>query len=359
MKAQPTIVAQFEIPYYRYLSSEGVLEQPLPTFAEDEAYLQRLYRLMLLTRIFDKKAVALQRTGQLGTYPPNIGQEAIGVGIGAGMEKNDIFCPYYREYGTMLWRGVLMEEILLYWGGDERGSHFKNCPRDFAICVPIASQTLHAAGAAFALQYREEKQAVVTVVGDGGTSRGDFYESMNVAGIWNLPLVFVVNNNQWAISVPREKQTKAQTFAQKGIAAGIPGLQVDGNDIFAVTEAVKEATAKARAGNGPTLIEAISYRMGDHTTADDATRYRPEGELAENVPFDPIERLKKYMIGKKCWDDAQEQKLVTTIQAEVEQAVSRFLNTAAPPLEDMFDNLYAELPEIYQAQREALKRGNT
>lgn len=359
MKAKPTIVAQFEIPYYRFLSKDGVLEQPAPSFADDPETLKRLYRYMVLTRLFDKKAVALQRTGQLGTYPPNIGQEAIGVGIGAAMEKDDIFCPYYREYGAMFWRGVKMEEILLYWGGDERGSLFENCPRDFAICVPIASQTLHAAGAAFALQYRGEKQAVVTVVGDGGTSRGDFYESMNVAGIWNLPVVFVVNNNQWAISVPRSKQTKAQTFAQKGIAAGIPGLQVDGNDIFAVKQAVQEATEKARNGQGPTVIEAISYRMGDHTTADDASRYRPNEELEINKASDPIERLKNYMISQNMWDETQETQCYESVQNEVEKAVKVFLDTQPPPPEDMFDNLYAELPEQYHAQREAVKRGNT
>lgn len=358
MKSQPTIVAQFEIPFYRYLSSQAALEQPAPSFVSDKAFLQRLYRMMWLTRAFDKKAVALQRTGQLGTYPPNMGQEAIGVGIGAAMQEKDIFCPYYREYGAMLWRGVKMEEILLYWGGDERGSHFKDCPRDFPICVPIASQTLHAAGAAFALKYREEKQVVVTAVGDGGTSRGDFYESMNVAGVWNLPLVFVINNNQWAISVPRSKQTKAQTLAQKAIAAGIEGLQVDGNDIIAVTDAVMRATQKAREGGGPTVIEALSYRMGDHTTADDASRYRPQEELTVNAALDPIVRLKAFMIAQQYWDETQEVALQAEIQAEVEAAVTRFLQLAPPSVESMFDYLYEQLPEQYQAQRDAVVGGD-
>lgn len=358
MKAKPTIVAHFEIPFYRYLSSQAVLEQPAPTFVGDQDFMHRLYRMMLLTRLFDKKAVALQRTGQLGTYPPNIGQEAIGVGIGAAMQPNDIFCPYYREYGAMLWRGVKMEEILLYWGGDERGSHFEHCPRDFPICVPIASQTLHAAGAAFALQYRNEKQAVVTVVGDGGTSRGDFYESMNVAGVWNLPIVFVINNNQWAISVPRSKQTKAQTLAQKAIAAGIDGLQVDGNDIVAMTEAVMQATQKAREGGGPTVIEALSYRMGDHTTADDASRYRPEQELRTHAAEDPIMRLKQYMIAQNFWDESQDIALTTQIQAEVETAVTQFLQIAPPKPESMFDYLYEQLPEQYQAQRGSVISGS-
>ena len=333
MLPKTTIIAQFEVPYFRYLNPQGQPEQDLPSFAKNKDHLLSMYRMMVLTRLFDKKAVALQRTGKLGTYPPNIGQEAIGVGVGSAMQPEDVFCPYYREYGAQFWRGVKMEEILLYWGGDERGSAFSSS-HDFPICVPIASQTLHAAGAAFALKYRHQKNAVVTVVGDGGTSRGDFYESMNVAGVWNLPLVFLINNNQWAISVPRDHQTKAKTLAQKAIAAGIEGWQIDGNDVIAVRDAMERALKKAREGQGPTVIEALSYRMGDHTTADDASRYRSTDELKENEKFDPIVRLRNYLESQSFWDKAQEETLLKSLTQEVEEAVKRFENTlplSSPP----------------------------
>lgn len=356
MLPKTTTLAQFEIPYFRYLNPTGEPEQPVPSFAQDKNTLLSMYRMMVLTRLFDKKAVALQRTGKLGTYPPNIGQEGIGVGIGSAMKLEDVLCPYYREYGAQFWRGVKMEEILLYWGGDERGSAFSNS-HDFPICVPIASQTLHAAGAAFALKYRHQKAGVVAVVGDGGTSRGDFYESMNVAGIWNLPLVFVINNNQWAISVPRVHQTKAQTLAQKGIAAGIEGWQIDGNDVLAVRDAVERALEKARRGEGPTVIEALSYRMSDHTTADDASRYRSEKELKENEKYDPIIRLRNYMMSLSYWDLAQEEALLKTLAQEVEAAVERFEAIPAQSPESIFDYLYETLPAAYAAQREAVKRG--
>jgi pyruvate dehydrogenase E1 component alpha subunit len=350
-----SIIAQFEIPYFRYLNPQGEVEQPVPEFAKDTNAVVALYRMMVLTRLFDKKAIALQRTGKLGTYPSQLGQEAIGVGIGAAMRKDDIFCPYYRECGAQFWRGVKMEEIMLYWGGDERGSHFENNEHDFPICVPIASQTLHAVGAAAALQYRKEDKAVVTTIGDGGTSRGDFYEALNVAGVWDLPVVFVINNNQWAISVPRSMQTKAQTLAQKGIAAGIPGWQIDGNDVLAVQESVTSALKKARAGNGPTVIEAMTYRMGDHTTADDASRYRPKDDLAINEKLDPILRLRKYMEHLQMWDQTQELSLIETLSAQVNAAVERFNSYPLPAPESMFDFLYETLPVAYQAQRAAIK----
>lgn len=356
MLPKTTTVAHFEIPYFRYLDPQGHPEQDVPAFAKDKETLVSMYRMMVLTRLFDKKAIALQRTGKLGTYPPNVGQEAIGVGMGSAMKHDDVLCPYYREYGGLFWRGVKMEEVLLYWGGDERGSAFSNS-HDFPICVPIGTQTLHAAGAAFAFQYKKQKNAVVAVVGDGGTSRGDFYESMNVAGVWNLPLVFVINNNQWAISVPRAKQTKAQTFAQKAIAAGLEGWQIDGNDIIAVRDAVERALEKARNGQGATVIEAISYRMGDHTTADDATRYRSAEELKENEKLDPIMRLRNYMHALSFWDAAQEEALLKSLALEVEEAVKRFEAMAPQPPESIFDYLYENLPSAYTAQREAVKGG--
>lgn len=352
-----TTVAQFEIPYFRYLDPDGNAEQEVPAFAKDKEGVMKLYRMMMLTRMFDKKAVALQRTGKLGTYPSTLGQEAIGVGIGAAMRKEDILCPYYREYGAQFWRGVRMEEVLLYWGGDERGSDFLHNKQDFPICVPIASQTLHAAGAAYAVKYRKQNKVVVAAIGDGGTSRGDFYEAMNIAGAWELPLVFVINNNQWAISVPRSQQTKAQTLAQKAIAAGLEGWQVDGNDVIAVKDAVETALEKARNGKGATVIEALTYRMGDHTTADDASRYRSEEELKENEKRCPIMRLKNYCVANGFLDQAQEQILNETLTQQVNEAVENFSNIPPSAPETMFDYLYETLPAAYQSQREALKKG--
>lgn len=356
MLPKTTVVAHFEIPYFRYLDEKGHPEQDVPEFAKDKETLVAMYRMMVLTRLFDKKAVALQRTGKLGTYPPNIGQEAIGVGLGAGMKPDDVLVPYYREYGGMFWRGVTMEEVLLYWGGDERGSDFAKS-HDFPICVPIATQTLQAAGAAFAFAYRKQKNAVLTVVGDGGTSRGDFYESMNVAGVWNLPLVFLINNNHYAISIPRDHQSKAQTLAQKGIAAGLESWQIDGNDILAVRDAVERAMEKARQGKGATVIEALSYRMGDHTTADDASRYRPAEELKEHEKCDPIMRLRNYMHSLSFWDLPQEEALLKELALEVEEAVKRFEAMSPQSPESMFEHLYETLPAAYMAQRDAVKRG--
>ena len=189
---------------------------------------------MVLTRVFDKKAIALQRTGKMGTYPSSLGQEAISVAIGSVMQKDDVLFPYYREYGAQFLRGVTMTEIFQYWGGDERGMDYKGPQKDFPICVPIATHAPHAVGVAYAMKLRKEPRVAVFVCGDGATSKGDFYEAMNAAGLWKLPVVFVVNNNQWAISVRREIQTGCQTIAQKAIAAGFDGEQVDGNDIVAV-----------------------------------------------------------------------------------------------------------------------------
>lgn len=347
-------VASFSIPYYRFLNEQGEVEIVPPDFAKDQDYVQSLYRMMLLTRIFDKKAIALQRTGKVGTYPSTLGQEAIGVGIGAAMKDDDVLCPYYREYGAMFWRKVKMEEVWLYWGGDERGSAFEHNAIDFPICVPIASQTLHAVGVASAFKIRNQKRAVVTTVGDGGTSRGDFYESINVAGAWELPVVFVINNNEWAISVPRSEQTKAQTLAQKAIAAGIEGLQVDGNDIFAVKDAVEKALQKAYDGKGATVIEALSYRMGDHTTADDASRYRPLEQVKENELKDPIIRLRTYMANAGFWNEEKEKALHQELTNEVNKAVERFEALPAQPVASMFDYLYETLPDVLKAQREQL-----
>lgn len=339
-----TIVARFEVPFVQVLNENSELSSTLPDFASSKETLLHLYRVMLQTRLFDKKAIALQRTGQMGTYAPINAQEAISTAIGHALMPEDVFVPYYRDYATQFQRGVKMSEILAYWGGDERGSQFQENSEDLPICVPIASQCLHAAGVAYAFKYREEKRVALACIGDGGTSEGDFYEAMNVAGAWKLPVVFVVNNNQWAISVPLEKQTATETLAQKAIAAGFEGIQVDGNDVIGARQVIGHAIEKARRGDGPTLVEAITYRLSDHTTADDATRYQPSQAVEIAETKEPIQRLKRYLETAHGFDHSQNQALTETLKAEVDQAVEEYLSRTPQPVESMFNYHYAETP---------------
>jgi pyruvate dehydrogenase E1 component alpha subunit len=348
------IVAQFEIPYYQILNEDSKIIGPLPDFAKDAKHLISFYRLMVLNRIFDTKAIALQRTGKLGTYPSTRGQEAVFVGIGDAMQKDDIFVPYYRDVATLVQRGVKFSEILLYWGGDERGNCFSCGGEDFPYSVPIGTQTLYATGVAAAVKIRKTPRAVLVTCGDGATSEGDFYEAMNVAGIWKLPIVFVVSNNQWAISVPRQAQTASQTIAQKAIAAGFSGEQVDGNDVIAVRQRVAEALDKARDKQEPTLLELLCYRQGDHTTADDARRYEPQGIREAEWKKEPVARLRHYLESINAWSAEQEEILQKECAAEVEKIVQEYLATSPMSPHAMFDHLYAKLPRIYEEQKEML-----
>jgi pyruvate dehydrogenase E1 component alpha subunit len=345
------MVAEFQIHYRQILGPGGDVVAPLPPFAKDTAEVLRMYRAMTLVRVFDAKAVNLQRTGQLGTYPSSLGHEAAHVGVGAAMRPEDVLAPVYREFGTQLWRGVTMTEILTYWGGDERGNDFAVPRGDFAWCVPIATQTLHAAGAAMAFKVLKQPRCALAYIGDGGTSEGAFYEALNLAGSRALPVVFVIVNNGWAISVPTKEQTAAQTLAQKAVAAGIPGVQVDGNDVFAVRQVVGEALETARRGAGPTLIEALTYRLSDHTTADDASRYRPDQEVKDAWALEPLLRIRAFLIGTGQWDAAKEQALLDECTRNVDASVTEYLGKAKPATDAMFDHLFAALPAHLQEQR--------
>jgi len=352
------LVASFDIASLQYLDEQGRATQELPEFATPDVLLA-MYRQMALARLVDDRAVKLQRTGQLGTYPSTLGQEAIGVGTGAALLPTDVYCPYYRETGALLERGVEIEEILAIWGGDERGQNYAHAPEDLPLCVPIATQLLHAAGVAFALKYKNEQlgeapRVAVTSAGDGATSRGDFYEAMNLAGVWKLPVVFVINNNQWAISVARAAQTACKTLAQKAIAAGIPGLQVDGNDVIAVRQAVADAIARARSGDGATLIEALSYRLCDHTTADDASRYRAAVEVEEAERCEPIARLRRYLVEAGYWDDSSESELQRELAQVLEEALKAYRDRPKDSPSAIFDHLYAQLPEALLEQYDEL-----
>lgn len=354
-----TIVARFEINFLQVLDEQGVLKATLPAFAEDKHTLIKLYRTMVLTRIFDKKAIALQRTGQMGTYAPVNSQEAVATAVGHAMRPEDVFVPYYRDYAAQIQRGVKMSDILAYWGGDERGSDFdanSHASEDFPMCVPIASQCQHAAGIAFAFQYRKEPRVAVVCLGDGGTSEGDFYEAMNVAGLWKLPLVFVVNNNQWAISVPLSNQTATKTIAQKAIAAGFKGIQADGNDVIAMRQVIGDAIEQARQGNGPTLIEAITYRLSDHTTADDATRYQPTEDVQHAERREPLKRLKQFLESQHDWDEKQDKAMFEAAKRDVDEAVQIYLNRKPQTIESAFDYHYAQTPpELLEQRTEAME----
>ncbi|HVJ30249.1 MAG TPA: pyruvate dehydrogenase (acetyl-transferring) E1 component subunit alpha [Gammaproteobacteria bacterium] len=352
------LAAQFEVRYTRILDPDGRARAPLPEPFSDPRALTSLYEEMLALRLFDAKAVALQRTGRLGTYPSCLGQEATAIAIGRTMAREDVMLATYRETGTMLARGVRMAEILLYWSGDERGSAYSgpDAPKeDFPICVPIATHAPQAVGVAYSMKLKREPRVAVCIVGDGATSKGDFYEALNGAGVWQLPLVFVVVNNEWAISVPRSAQTHAQTLAQKAIAAGIPGEQVDGNDVLAMHSVMQRALASARRGGGPTVIEALTYRLADHTTADDATRYRNAADLERARSLDPLVRLRQYLVRERLWSEPQEIAAREACNARVEQAVAEFL--ATPPREPtaMFEHLFAELPASLHEQRDAVR----
>ncbi|HEY5019977.1 MAG TPA: pyruvate dehydrogenase (acetyl-transferring) E1 component subunit alpha [Steroidobacteraceae bacterium] len=354
--SQDAIVARFEIPYRGCLASDGTLCGPLPEFAQDTELLQRLYRVMVRARVFDAKAVNLQRTGKLGTYPSCLGHEATHVGAGAAMRAEDVLFTVYREVGSKFWRGVEMLDILLYWGGDERGTVYVRTPQDFPFCVPIGSQMPQAAGAALAFQIRGEARCALAFVGDGGTSQGAFYEALNLAGAKKLPFVCVIVNNRWAISVPVSAQTAAQTLAQKAIAAGIPGLQVDGNDVLIVRETVAEALERARGGGGPTVIEALTYRLSDHTTSDDATRYRHADEVEAARRLEPIARMRAFLEARGLWNEAAEQSLRRECGEAVDTAVKQYLATPKQSTDAMFDYLYAQLPPGLRAQREDARR---
>jgi pyruvate dehydrogenase E1 component alpha subunit len=348
---EPIKKTVFEIPYYQALSPQGQLLTQNNAIAQDFETLITLYKAMIKARVFDNKAIALQRTGRMGTYPSCLGQEAISIGVVHAMHSNDVFVPYYRDFGGMLMRGVRMEEILLYWGGDERGSDFLYAHQDFPHAVPIASQCLHAAGVATAFKLKKQPHVAVVMVGDGGTSKGDFYEAINVAGAWTLPLVTVINNNQWAISVPRSAQTATQTLAQKGIAAGLPSVQVDGNDVLAVYQVAQQAINRARTGGGATLIEALSYRIGDHTTADDASRYRSKTEVDHARTEDPILRLNRYLTTQNVWNETAEQDWQSLCTQAVDRAVAAYFNMAPQTSDALFDYLYETLPAAYEPQR--------
>jgi pyruvate dehydrogenase E1 component alpha subunit len=340
---------RFQVEYLSILDSDGNLDSSLePEIAP--ADLKKLYRAMLLGRRLDERMIRLQRQGRIGTFAPIKGQEASQVGAVATLKKSDWTVPSFRETAAMLWRGWPIEKLLLLFAGYLEGGQPDEHQHDLPITIPVATQMPHAVGLAYAAQYRGDDAVVMAFCGDGATSEGDFHEAVNFAGVWHVPVVFVVQNNQWAISVPLKKQTHSRTIAQKALAYGIPGLQVDGNDVLAVYAACTEAVERARGGDGPTLIECVTYRLGVHTTADDPTKYRTAEEVAAWEHKDPLTRFTAYLKKKRLLESGLDEE----VDKEIAAAVQRFEAMGpAKPL-TMFEHVYAELPPHLKAQREQL-----
>src|SRR2546428_11650382 len=345
----PRIVLEprFPVEYLSILDSDGNLDTALePKLAADD--LRSLYRAMVLGRRLDERMVRLQRQGRIGTFAPIKGQEASRMGSAFTFRRTDWMVPSFREPAAMIWRGCPIEKLLLFFAGHLEGGQPGRDQHDLPITIPVATQLPHAVGLAYAAQYRGDDVVVMAYFGDGATSEGDFHEAMNFAGVWHVPVVFVCQNNQWAISVPLKKQTHSRTIAQKALAYGLPGIQVDGNDVLAVYAAAREAVDRARAGDGPTLIECVTYRLGVHTTADDPTKYRTDQEVAMWEQKDPLTRFRTYLEKRNLLEDGLEQE----VDAEIAAAVKRFEAMAPPDVLTMFDHAYAEKPPELLAQRE-------
>ncbi|MBI2527733.1 MAG: pyruvate dehydrogenase (acetyl-transferring) E1 component subunit alpha [Candidatus Rokubacteria bacterium] len=340
---------RFQIEYLSILDSEGNLDAALePEIPADG--LRRLYRAMVLGRRLDERMVRLQRQGRIGTFAPIKGQEAAQMGSVFALRPSDWMVPSFRETAAMLWRGWTIEKLLLFFAGRLEGAQPAPEQHDLPITIPVATQLPHAVGLAYAAQYRGDEVVVMAFCGDGATSEGDFHEALNFAGVWHVPAVFVVQNNQWAISVPLKKQTHSATLAQKALAYGFPGIQVDGNDLLAVYAASREGVERARRGEGPTLIECMTYRLGVHTTADDPTRYRSDEEVRAWERKDPLPRVRAYLEKKNLLEEGIEER----VDEEIAAAVERFEAMAAADPLAIFDHVHADRSAALEAQRAEL-----
>jgi pyruvate dehydrogenase E1 component alpha subunit len=343
------------IEYLSIFDEHGRLDEALEPDIPSEMLI-RLHRTMLLARKFDERLLSLQRQGRIGTFPPVKGQEAAHLGAAAHLRPSDWMVPSFRELAADLWRGRSLEQSIIYNNGFNEGMALPEGATTFPIAVPVGSQILHAVGLAWAARYRGRDEVVMTFFGDGATSQGDFHEALNCAAVFQVPAVFVCQNNHWAISVPLKRQTRSATIAQKALAYGMPGIQVDGNDLLAVYVAAGEAVARARAGEGPMLIECVTYRLIMHTTADDPRRYRTAEEEREWQQRDPLPRFQNYLLQKGVLTPAS----VAQIEAEIEEQIRTAIESAenwmrsAPDSLQMFDHLHAEAPPELERQRHEL-----
>jgi len=338
------IIEKFEVKELKILDEKGNVDSTLlPNFSDND--LKKIFEIFILSRQFDQRALQLHAEGRLGTYASILGQEASQIGSAYALEKTDWIFPSFREMGVYITLGYPIWMLFQYWTGDERGMKTPEGLNIFPVSVPVGTHMVHAVGAAFAAKVKGHQAVSVTYFGDGGSSKGDFHEGLNIAGVYKLPVVFICQNNQWAISLPREKQTAAKTIAQKAYSYGFEGIQVDGNDIFAVYKATKDALEKARAGKGPTLIECFTYRMADHTTADDASRYRPKEELEKWKLKDPLLRLKLYMEKNGIWTQAYEDEIRKKLTELVDSEIKKEETVGLPNPKDIITFTYKELTQ--------------
>jgi pyruvate dehydrogenase E1 component alpha subunit len=326
-----------------------ISKELMPKLSDDE--MLKLYKDMLFVRTLDHMIVSYQRQGRVYTYPPNYGQEAIGVAAGAVLRHDDWLVPAFRELGAWLAKGATIREIFMFNMGFEEGTKFANANHMLPSSVPIASQLLHASGIGYAINYQKKDEVVMAFVGDGGTSEGDFHEALNFAGVWKAPVIFVVQNNQYAISVPVKMQTASINLAIKSKAYGFKGIKVDGNDIFAMLTVFRYAHEYVRTEKQPVLIEAITYRKGAHTTSDDPTKYRTTDEEKNWDLKDPLRRMKLFLEKKKLWSDEQEKKLVDEYEKEIDRQFIEIEDTVQYPLEDAIRYTFAEMPQDLRDQQ--------
>lgn len=336
---------------FRIIDNNGkdINSEWMPDLTDEQVL--KAYKDMLFARTADIMAVSFQRQGRMYTYPPNLGQEAVSVAAGMVMREDDWLVPAFREMGAWLAKGVLLRDIFLSFIGNEHGVAFKTAKNTLSMTVPIATQLPHAVGIGYAIKYKKEDKVVFAFVGDGGTSAGDFHEAMNFAGVWKVPIVFIVQNNQFAISVPVRNQTASVNIAIKSLAYGIKGIKVDGNDLFAMYHAIKTAGEYSRAGNGPVLIEAFTYRKGAHTTSDDPTVYRSKQLDEQWEKSDPLTRLGYFLEKKKLWNKEEEKKIIQEYKKEIEIQFSEAENFTTYPYSDVFDYMYEEIPDDLKAQK--------
>ncbi len=336
----------------RYVLPSGEAPEELPLTREE---LLHGYRALVRARTFDERAIVLQRQGKLGVYPPYRGQEAAQVGAALALEQDDWLVPSYRETAAALTHGLAMHQIVLYWRAHPAGWRFPDDARVLPFAIPIATQLPQAVGIAHAGTFQQRPWVAMTFIGDGGTSEGDFHEALNFAGVFDAPAVFVVQNNGWAISVPTERQMRNQRIAERAAGYGIPGVVVDGNDLVAMWTASREAVERARAGKGPTLIEAVTYRLAPHTTSDDPSRYRDEDEAKRREAEEPVRRLRALIESRGWWDEDREEQLVGEILAEIAEAVRVADEAPEPTPETIVEHVYAEMGPDQRAAWEVLR----
>ncbi|NMA90967.1 MAG: pyruvate dehydrogenase (acetyl-transferring) E1 component subunit alpha [Amphibacillus sp.] len=341
---------------FQILDEDGkvVNEEAMPELSDDE--LKELMTRMVYTRILDQRSIALNRQGRLGFYAPTAGQEASQLGTQFALEKDDFILPGYRDVPQLIWHGLPLYKAFLFSRGHYVGNQMPEGVNAFSPQIIIGAQYVQAAGVALGMKKRNKNAVAITYTGDGGTSQGDFYEGINFAGAYKAPAIFVVQNNLFAISTPVEKQTAAKTLAQKAVAAGIEGIQVDGMDVLAVYAATKEARERAVRGEGPTLIETLTYRYGPHTMAgDDPTRYRTKDLDGEWEKKDPLVRFRKFLEAKGLWSEEEENKVIEQAKEDVKAAIKEADNVPKQKVTDLISNMYEELPFNLKEQYEEYK----